>query len=400
MDPPLNLETFQLLLFIATGIYLGALAVLLLGLNRLKSANRTSHTPFVTVIVPARNEMKNLAACIESIVGQTYPPRHFEVLVVDDHSQDSSPAIAQEYTRRFEQVFFYPLGDTNGVSPKKAAIQLGVQKSRGDIILTTDADCRVSPSWIETMVQHFETDTGVVTSWVQVEENNHFLSKLETLDAFALVLIGASSFGLNKPFLASGANFAYRKEVFEGVNGFDGISQMGSGDDDLLIQKICKTPKWKCRFAADSSALVSTAPQPSLRTLMTQRFRWASKANIYPKHLLVIQVLIYLYYLLLAIGIVLFCLNPLNHFLFIVPFVVKMIGDGLFVTSGARRVNRRINTFHMILAEWLQLIYVLVVGLVAIRGTYTWKGRKYSRGRVKKNADPAKERSAHSCTQT
>ncbi len=377
------LEFIFLLQLLGATAYLLFLIISAFGLSRLKSVDEAER-PFVSIIIAARNEEKNISACLEHALAQSFDSKKFEIIVIDDHSDDDTFVLCQSFADKNERIKLLSLGDYNGVSPKKAALQMGINASRGDIILTTDADCRVSPAWVETMIGHFDAETGAVASWLLVEENGQMLGKLESLDSLALVSIGAAGFGLGRPFVANGANFGYRKQVYQELNGFDGLANYVSGDDDLFLHKIVKAGKWRCRFVADPAAVVSTKANKTLKSFFAQRIRWASKGGVYPAWLVLLETLIYLFYASMLFSLGVFVFSGLTKWWFVAPFLVKLAADGLFLSRGARRVGRSFKFRHLFLAEWLQIAYVLIAGLWGLLGNYTWKGRSYTRGKVKK----------------
>ena len=384
-----NLSLLDLLFlfqWLGAAAYLLFLFISAFGLSRLKSVAE-AESFFVSIIIAARNEGENISACLKHALTQSYDPARYEIIVVDDHSDDDTFTICQSFAKKYARIKLLSLGDCNGVSPKKAALQTGISACRGDIILTTDADCRVSPTWIETMTGHFDKETGAVASWLLVDENGKMLGKLESLDSLALVSIGAAGFGLNRPFVANGANFGYRKQVYQELNGFDGLADYVSGDDDLFLHKIVKSGKWRCRFVADPAAIVSTKANTTLKSFFAQRIRWASKSGVYPAWLVLLETLIYLYYASMVVSLAVCIFSGFAKWIIITPFFIKVTADGLFLAANARRVGRSFKLRYLLPAEWLQIAYVLIAGLWGLLGNYTWKGRTYTRGKVKKVYD-------------
>ncbi len=364
--------------FWGTILYIFFLIWIVLGLGRLQ-INKNSQHPCVSVIIAARNEEKNIASCLQHLLHQNYGRDNYEIIIVDDHSEDQTASICLKYAQHGVQL--YTLGDVAGVSPKKAALHLGIQKSRGDIILVTDADCRASKTWISTIVNYFDENTAVVASWLYVEENDSLLGKIESLDSLSLSFVGAAGFGWRRPFIANGANFAYRRHVYDELNGFDGVAQFVSGDDDLLLQKIQSAGKWTCAFAPEWQGVVSTDPNPSLARFFEQRFRWASKSSIHPKWLVGFEVFVYFYLLSFPISVLLFIMSSFSA-IYLLPLLLKFVCDFFFMRFATRHIKKKVNPFILFLTEWLQIFYVIIVGIGGLRGNYTWKGRHYSRGRV------------------
>lgn len=382
-----NLSFLDVILFFQGAgavVYICFLLIISVGLSRLGSADGGSEKPFVSVIIAARNEEANIAACLEHALAQTYAAENYEIIVVDDHSEDATVELCRQFAREENRITLLSLGDYDDVSPKKAALKMGITSALGDIILTTDADCRVSPDWIKIMVSHFDAQTGAVASWLVVEQDERLLSKLESLDSAALVLVGAAGFGLGRPFVANGANFGYRKQVYQELNGFDGLENYVSGDDDLFLHKVVKAKKWNCRFAANPGAIVYTGANDTLKQFFAQRFRWASKGGIYPAWLVALELVIYLYYATLAATVFIFIFSGFTRWIFFAPFLLKLIADMLFLKKGVRRIGVIFNAINLFFAELLQIFYVLVVGVWGMLGSYTWKGRTYTRGKMKR----------------
>ena len=367
--------------FVGTIAYAGFVLWILLGLRRLNQKPTNIAQPFVSVIIPVRNEEETIAACLQALLFQSYPIDKYEVIVVDDHSEDATYSIIASFAH--ERLKLLSLTDFDGMSPKKAAIHTGIQASRGDIILTTDADCHAPDTWVETMVKYFDNKTGVVASWLYVETNHRLLSKLESLDSLALSAVGAAGFGWERPILANGANFAYRRTVYDEINGFDGVAGFVSGDDDLLLQKIRARGTWRCAFSPDSRSMIVTQPTTSLRAFFEQRFRWASKGQAYPKFLVFFEVFIYFYFLSLLILPIAFIMNGFSPIYVVAPLFIKMLLDAILMRYATEFVRKKQNPVILFLTEWLQILYVIIVGFWGLRGSYTWKGRRYSKGRVR-----------------
>ena len=362
-------------LWILTAFYVAILRCLARGLRRLTPSQPTTAGPFVSVIVPARNEENNIEACLQRLTTQSYPQERYEIIVVDDESTDRTA----ELVARFSSVRLLPSVGAEALAPKKAALHTGITAARGEIILTTDADCLAPYCWIETMVGAFERDVAAAASWLIVSRRPNLLGRIEQLDAFGLVLFGAAAFGIGRPFLANGANLAYRKSVYLEIGGFEDIGRFASGDDDLLLQKIARHASWRILFV-DADEPVMTNANATWRGFWQQRLRWASKAAAYPKAAVSAEVGLYLFYVLLLLSLI---AAPFLSLLLLLPFLVKAAADFLFLRRHAVRMSIALDPLIFLLAELVQLLYILVVGLWANVGCYQWKGRNYRQGRMK-----------------
>lgn len=269
-----------LLLALTTIVYICTAVLFVLGLMRGRPG-ASGAQPTVSVVIAARNEERCIAGCLSDLAGQTYPAVLYEVIVVDDGSTDRTSEIVRDQAGRHRMVRLVSAPDPSvaGLSPKKNALDAGIRRSTGEIILTTDADCRLPATWIEGMVRHFIPDVGVVVGLSQIDgvrEELTFFERLQALDFLALMSAAAGSAYAGFPLAASGQNLGYRRRAFLDVDGFNRIGHRVSGDDVLLLQLIRTQTPWKATFAGTPEVTVSTAGQKSLKGFLEQRKRWAS----------------------------------------------------------------------------------------------------------------------------
>jgi biofilm PGA synthesis N-glycosyltransferase PgaC len=178
---------------------------------------------------------------------------------------------------------FYLLTDQKINSPgKKAALERAIKMATGDLILTTDADCSVSPDWIASFAAKFaESSAPMITGFVKLHAGENLFANLQAIDVLSLSGIGATSVINNKPLMCNGANLAFTKAAFSDAGGYDyGIDQPG-GDDSYLMFKINELFPNKVVFNEDPKSIVTTNPQPDLKHFVRQRVRWASKVKYY-----------------------------------------------------------------------------------------------------------------------
>src|SRR5699024_8221604 len=167
-------------------------------------------------------------------------------------------------------------------SYKKFAISKAIEKSTGEIIVTTDADCRMGEHWLQTILSSFDDNQWyMLSSPVQYSEEKTFFERLQTLEFLYLIGLGAAGIGNKKPTTCNGANLAYRKDVFYEMEGFKGIDELASGDDELLLHKVAVQNADKIYFCKSMDAAVYTDAKPTLSSFLNQRRRWASKSTKY-----------------------------------------------------------------------------------------------------------------------
>ncbi len=266
-------------LLVFSAIYCITLLLFWVGLWR-PAPQRTRRPLSMSVVIPIKNERARLPVLLDHLRQQEYPADLYEVIIIDDHSTDGSLEYLQAAALQFPQMRVIDGRQySSQYRYKKAPMDLGIRLSKGEVILSTDADCRMGPDWISGMAAYFQEDVAMVVGFSGVRAAMGLFSKLQSLDF--LLLMGAAQGALNLELSwgCSGQNLAYRKSVFEEVNGYAEISDRVGGDDSLFMQLIRRHKKGKIVFAADPQARVQNLPVPELSTFLRQRIRWASEAN-------------------------------------------------------------------------------------------------------------------------
>ena len=225
---------------------------------------------FITILVPVRNEGENISLLLNDLVQQDYTD--FEIIVIDDHSEDDTGLIVKGLNSPIIKYI------TNQGHGKKQALTTGVSASRGNIIVTTDGDCRVGVHWLKSINNFFsDNDTMMLIGGVSISAFGNLLNKMQQIEFASLIGTTASTLGLQHPTMCNGANLAFRKQAFQEVNGYQGNEQIASGDDEFLMRKIVSRYKNGVKFLTSKHSVVSTQPQPNLASLLQQRLRWAGK---------------------------------------------------------------------------------------------------------------------------
>jgi len=367
-----------LLFFFLTLIYASKILFFYFGLFRLKPG-KNEKIYSVSVLIPARNEQHNISKCLDSLLNQDYPRDTLEIIVIDDDSEDRTAEIVQTYSSQYPFIQLIFLGPCPpGVSPKKRALQVGVEAAEGEIVFTIDADCWASPNWISQMITHFEPEVGMVVGLVEFtpELEKSFFHKIQSLEFIGLTTAGIGSIGAGDPIIANGANFSFRRKTFKDVKGYRGEDHIISGDDDLLLQKIDRSTDWKIRASVAPETFIFTHPVSDLNDFINQRIRWASKAFVYRKISLVLFLIsVHLFFLLLFIALPFSFRFPLYFPFPIIAFSIKMFVDFLLILKGTALVRRKDLRKYFFVTEIFQILYILYVGFAGILVKFNWKGR-------------------------
>ena len=354
---------------------------ILSGLDKLTSTKGISiPEEFISIIIPFRNESENILGSLRSLESQNYPKGKYEVIYVNDSSDDDSLQKILS-AQKSSNIKVISVPDDSTYAHKKRAIRFGISNSTGSIIITTDSDCVHNKKWIQQMVSCFDKETGFVSGPVEFIEEKTLFEKLQKLEFSGLVLTGAGLIGINKPVICNAANIAYRKNAYETVNGFNDQLNLSSGDDELLMQKIWSSGKYRIKFCWNREAIVLTKGNDSLQKFYHQRKRWASKGLFYADKFLTIKlILIFLFYLGLIAQIFLsVILSPIFLVSFIISFLIKISFEYLILKKGLNFIFSKKVLRYLPLAELFQIPYIIIAGIAGTFGNYIWKDRRIKR---------------------
>jgi cellulose synthase/poly-beta-1,6-N-acetylglucosamine synthase-like glycosyltransferase len=352
-----------------------------------QNQNRDFQTK-ISVIIPARNEADNIEACLNSITNQTYPKHLFEVLVVDDFSTDTTAVIVSGYVAKNVKLISLKNFVADKInSYKKKAIEIAIQQSTGELIVTTDADCTVGENWLQTIAAFYqEKNPEFIVMPVAINCTNKFIEIFQSLDFMTLQGITGASVHKKVHSMCNGANLAYTKKAFNTVNGFKGIDNIASGDDMLLMHKIYKQNANGIAYLKAKDVIVQTAPVKTIGEFFNQRIRWASKADKYEdKRIFGVLLIVYLFNLLLLIIPFISIFNNIQHSLFNIRYstfkiwlllvAFKTCIELFFLCPVAKFFNKQILLWWFPLMQPFHIVYTIIAGWLGKFGNYKWKGR-------------------------
>ena len=375
---------FNFLFGLITGIYFVILLFFLMGLF-IPNRNQTSKKYFVSVVVAARNEGKNIGNLLSELVNQTYPAELFEIIIVNDGSEDGTGEIVDRFAKKFKNIKHLDAtrDSKSGLIAKKNALNQGIRQSIGEIILSTDADCHVKPTWIETMVSYFKSDVGMIVGFSQLgDEQKHYslFEKLQAIDFLSLMAAAQGSLNFGCPLAASGQNIAYRKATYEAIGGFEKIKNRISGDDVLLLQLIRKFTNWKIKFAPSPQAFNWTEPEKALKSFLNQRKRWASNGSYQIKlnlgfFLFILSVFLMNLFVLFGTPAYILTYHSLKVPVFCL--LIKILIEFLITLKGVMLYHRLDLLKYFPIWTILQIPYVILAGLLGSLGHFIWKDRNY-----------------------
>ena len=377
------MDFFVQIIQILTIIYVLVSLLFILGMFIKRSgSNKIKYT--VSVIVAARNEEKNVSQLLVDLSHQTYPKDYYEVIIVNDGSNDKTEQIVTEFAQNHKNFYLVTITDIPaGYSPKKFALQTAVRHSKGELILTTDADCRVKSTWIESMISFFTPSVGMVLGFSQLgrkRDKHSFFQRLQAFDFLQLMAAAAGSCSLGFPLAATGQNLAYRKSAFQQVGGYEQVAHRISGDDVLLLQLIRRSTKWRIVFAHSSHTFNSSQPQKTLKGLINQRTRWASNASyqvLFNKPFFMYLVLVFLLNFSFFIGVPIGLLTHIRSSSVFGCLLIKIAAEFVVAICAGYHFNRPDLLKYLPVWSLLHIPYVVISGLLGVFGKFNWKERDH-----------------------
>lgn len=348
---------------------------------------KENELPFISIIIAARNEEKNIGTCIQSILNQTYFKNKFEIIITDDHSTDNTVSVVESFKQ--ENVNLLHLSDfienQELNSYKKKSIDTALKFAKGELIVTTDADCIAPKKWLETLAVFYKKKLPVFVALpvmfndpLSTDSSLKKLFKIfQSLDFMSLQGITGASVFKKIHAMCNGANLAYEKSVFFEVGGFEGIDELASGDDMLLMHKVHEKYPHEIMFLKSNHVIVTTKPSETLKEFINQRIRWASKADRYTDRKITgVLLLVYLLNAWLLI-VAIYSFFSLDAFcLFIVSLLIKTLAELFFLFPVATFFKKQKQLWWFFPAQPFHILYTVIAGWLGKFGSYQWKGRK------------------------
>jgi cellulose synthase/poly-beta-1,6-N-acetylglucosamine synthase-like glycosyltransferase len=377
----MNLMIWFLILLGA--IYFFVIAFFFYGWEKLAEVNihDGQRSTFVSIIVSMRNEEENIANLLHDLQIQTYPSNLYEIIIVDDHSHDQSSQIASKC--KLPNCNILTLSSEN--SGKKAALNHGIKISKGELIITTDADCRMQKNWISSIVSFYEqTKSVMIMAPVLAYNPQHSIKKFKfpllqellNLEFFSLLGSTAGSASSNIPIMCNGANLVFTKSVYPDIEHIYRDKHIASGDDIFAMLELKKKYPGRIRYLKSKEAAVYSTVPSNISLFFQQRSRWASKSKFYKDPFIIITALT-------VFGINFALLNSLaygiiqhNFFYFLMLLLIKSIIDFPFLYRVTSFFGQERLMLWFPIVQILYFLYVCITVFIAIIFPISWKERR------------------------
>lgn len=372
------------IIFVIAIIYILLLTSFIIGFDKLPTFQNKNYKPknTFTIVIPFRNEAHHLPDLLNSLSNIDYPSQLFEILLVNDDSEDEfRPIITQFFTDHPNLNFHLIESSRSTGSPKKDALNTAINLAKFDWIITTDSDCIVPESWLLLFNQFIEEKHVLfIGGPVKFRGKNSLLFHFQNLHFISLIGSTIGGFGLKKPFICNGANLCYHKETFFKINGFQGNTNIASGDDVFLLEKIRKAYPGRTGFLKSFEAMVETNSEQSWELFFNQQIRWVSKSSSYKQHFTSFVGLTVLMINSMLIFLAIFaCINPHFWKFFLLLFVLKTTVDLILIYKTSRFL-RIPNPFQYFLGIGLLYpFFIVFISGLSLLMNYSWKGRTFNK---------------------
>ena len=341
--------------------------------------------PSLTVVIPVRNEAATILSLLQDLARQTDSlgtSFSFEVIVVDDASTDDTAQLISDFQRSAPyKLHLLSLEVPSGFvgSHKKLALRQAIATALGEIIVTTDGDCRVGPLWLSTIQHFFAQHQPVFLSGpVTFCNEKSLFERLQTVEFASLIGTGAACLQAGYPTMGNGANLAFSRNAFYEVGGYEGTLHIPSGDDEFLLQKMfCRYPN-RLAFLKQSEATVRTYAQKTISEFYQQRKRWASKWKLHRNYYIAaLAIFIFTYHVSGLVVSILTIANLYPWRVLLAQLFPKILLEYLFLQSVLMLMKKRLHLAYFLLMQLIYAPYAVFFGMRANFGGYTWKNRTY-----------------------
>ena len=354
--------------------------------KEIKIPSEKNNSDYISVIVACRNEEKNISNLIEDVRSQCFDENRFEMIVVNDHSEDGTLKILNYESEKWNNLRIINLD--NKVFGKKNAIKEAAKIAKGEIIICTDADCRVGENWIQTMSDYFtNTDCKFVSASIFYKEQNSLFSKYQMLEILSLVSTSGAAINRKKATICNGANLAFRKKEYLEIP--DDEFNNFRTDDVSLLHYFKKNFTNSISFSKQKEAIVSTSESPTFLSYLSQKLRWISTSkSLKDRDTILVSLLVYCMNFLMILTIFLFLyFFPKNSYsdyseivvsfsFLLLIYLTKFISDYLFLKSVLSFFDKRNLLIYLFPFTLINAVFTVVIVPLSFIIPVKWKGRK------------------------
>jgi cellulose synthase/poly-beta-1,6-N-acetylglucosamine synthase-like glycosyltransferase len=327
------------------------------------------------VVVAVRDEAGTLPFLLESLREQTRGDVLF--LFVDDRSEDRTSALLDEFCAAMggRARVIHNQREPDGLTGKQAALDLAFDTARGDVLLFTDGDCIVPPTWADELLAHFQDPrVGVVLGRIELPEAAGFLRRFQAFEQPLLNQYNFGSVGIGMPTGCFGNNMAIRATAVKEAGGFHSLGYSVT-EDAMLLDAVCRAGGWKVRVCTSARGAALTRAQASWKGFIDQHTRWNAGGLFSPDLVTRISfVFVVLFYLVGSLVVI-----PLGFMDWRVPVLSlnSFLSIGLLAGLGGLYPGKNRAQYYIRFLPYLfffGFFYSYITVRALLRRPFDWKG--------------------------
>lgn len=317
-----------------------------------------------SVLIPFRNEEMNLPIIFKNLIKQTLNKDLFEVIFINDHSEDISEPVLEDLIRNNSN--FRLISLKQGVKGKKQALKAGVNNAENDIIVMSDADCFHTEKWLETIYTYYsEHHPKMIIAPVIMSGLNNIFYNLQKIEFLSLTASTTGAAGIKHPIMCNGANLTFDKKIFNEFKDAMNTEEV-SGDDIFLLHNIKKKYPTGIHYLKSNDAVVYTDATINLKSFFRQRIRWTSKSKSYNDiDTIAVSLIVFFTNFLLMGSFVYSFFNNSFFLILLILFLIKTIPDLILLTVAGIFFKQ---SKMLVLSPILSLIYPFYIVFTVLSG--------------------------------
>ncbi len=338
----------------------------------IKSFRETPQQPPISVIICAHNEEENLKSFLPQILEQDYPL--FEVVLVDDCSDDESKWILKEFSSRYpERLKIVEIKEHIRLKhTKKFALTMGIKAAKYEHLVFTDADCQPAGAfWLAELAGAFSPEKEIVLGYSPYFKKNGFLNKLIRFETTHTAMSYLAYALKGNAYMGVGRNLAYTKSLFYKGKGFNKHMHIKSGDDDLFVNH--NATNTNVNIAIHPDAHICSVPKTTWKSYYKQKARHSGASTLYKrkhKRMLATQLLsALLFYLMLFVC---FVLYPSLWYIPLGIYSIRLLSQLLIFN----RIYAKLAIRDLFI--WLPILDVLYYFYICINGLFNRRKKQTS----------------------
>jgi cellulose synthase/poly-beta-1,6-N-acetylglucosamine synthase-like glycosyltransferase len=361
-----NIDLLYWIFTIFSFSYIAIILLITKGLLSLKDKSCDKKRT-ISIVISARNEEKRITPTLQSLENINYPKDLYEVIIVNDASEDNTAKIIQSFVKKNENWQILQRNEkSDKFHAKKSALDDAIQKAKGELIFTTDADCEILPNWLTVMSCYFTDNVSMVLGNSNLKTKNRFLH----FDNFFSTITAAAPTKLGFPISSVGRNIAFKKSVYQEVGGYLALTNFKSGDDVHLTERFRMKTDTKIEYCAHHDTFTYSLPPSTFKEILNQQIRKNSK--ILNKSISTASFSVMLFFIYnLVLFYPLIQHNQFKYWATITLFRLILEFIALTIASVKFRVKFLIPIFPIF--QIFYPLYLMVMGIIGSLHLYKWK---------------------------